>query len=102
MNQETEYVHMLNATMCATTRVICAILENHQVDDGIIVPEALRHYMPTCYREKLPFVKPAPIEQEEAAKSKKQQAAGKKSKDSKVPQADGDVTGDVSKLNLKS
>lgn len=38
---------MLNATMCATTRVICAILENYQTTDGIIVPEALREFMPT-------------------------------------------------------
>ena len=34
MNEETEYVHMLNATMCATTRVICAILENYQTPEG--------------------------------------------------------------------
>lgn len=47
---QAEYVHMLNATMCATTRTICAILENNQVEDGVIVPEALRNYMPegTC------------------------------------------------------
>ena len=32
--------------MCATTRVICAILENNQVEDGIIVPEVLRDFMP--------------------------------------------------------
>lgn len=37
---------MLNATMCATTRTICAILENYQTDDGIIVPEVLRPLMP--------------------------------------------------------
>ena len=37
---------MLNATMCATTRVICAILENYQTEDGIIVPEPLKKYMP--------------------------------------------------------
>jgi len=37
---------MLNATMCATTRVICAILENYQTDDGILVPEAVKPYMP--------------------------------------------------------
>ncbi len=43
---QVEYVHMLNATMCATTRVICAILENYQTTDGIIVPEALREFMP--------------------------------------------------------
>eukprot|EP00124_Ichthyophonus_hoferi_P003788 Ihof_evm2s354 gene=Ihof_evmTU2s354 len=28
-----EYVHMLNGTMAATTRVICAILENYQTED---------------------------------------------------------------------
>jgi hypothetical protein len=43
---QTEFVHMLNATMCATTRTICAILENFQVEDGVIVPEVLRIFMP--------------------------------------------------------
>lgn len=37
MNAATEYVHMLNATMCATTRVICALLECHQTEDGVKV-----------------------------------------------------------------
>lgn len=37
---------MLNATMCATTRVMCAILENYQTEDGIVVPEKLREFMP--------------------------------------------------------
>lgn len=37
MNANTEYVHMLNATMCATTRVICAILETHQTETGVKV-----------------------------------------------------------------
>lgn len=37
---------MLNATMCATTRTMCAILENYQTDDGVVVPEILRPYMP--------------------------------------------------------
>lgn len=45
-----EYVHMLNATMCATTRTICAILENYQMDDGILVPEVLRPFMPKSMR----------------------------------------------------
>nr|XP_034306136.1 serine--tRNA ligase, cytoplasmic isoform X1 [Crassostrea gigas] len=78
MNQEADYVHMLNATMCATTRTICAILENYQVEDGVIVPEALRKYMPPGYDEKLPFVKPAPIDQEESKKTKKHKDAQKK------------------------
>lgn len=37
---------MLNATMCATTRVMCAILENYQTEEGIVVPEKLREFMP--------------------------------------------------------
>lgn len=43
---QAEFVHMLNATMCATTRVMCAILENYQTEEGIVVPEALREFMP--------------------------------------------------------
>lgn len=43
---QVEYVHMLNATMCATTRVICALLENYQTEEGVTVPEALKPYMP--------------------------------------------------------
>lgn len=86
MNADAEYVHMLNATMCATTRVICAILENYQTDDGVVVPDALREFMPAKYRELIPFVKPAPIDEEMAA------AAAKKAKQTKKRQgAAGDA-----------
>ncbi|VVC92760.1 serine--tRNA ligase, cytoplasmic [Leptidea sinapis] len=71
MNAATEYVHMLNATMCATTRVICAILEVHQTEEGIKVPEAIKMWMPDQYKELIPFVKPAPIDVEVAAKKGK-------------------------------
>lgn len=37
---------MLNATMCATTRVICAILELNQTETGIVIPEVLKPFMP--------------------------------------------------------
>ncbi|CAF1104498.1 unnamed protein product [Adineta steineri] len=67
LNESSEYVHMLNATMCATTRTICAILENYQTEDGIIVPEVLKSLMPKKYSEKIPFVKEAPVEQESKA-----------------------------------
>lgn len=50
------YVHMLNSTMCAVTRMICIILENYQSDKGIIVPDALRRYMPKRYCEIIPYV----------------------------------------------
>lgn len=61
---QVEFVHMLNATMCATTRVICAILENYQTEEGIVIPEVLRAYMPPGLKELLKFVKPAPIDKE--------------------------------------
>ena len=60
---QVEFVHLLNATMCATTRVICAILENCQSDEGIVVPEVLRPYMPAQYSQLIKFVKSAPIEE---------------------------------------
>jgi len=40
-----KYVHMLNSTLCATTRTLCAILENYQTNDGVKVPEVLIPYM---------------------------------------------------------
>ena len=60
-NAATEFVHMLNATLCATTRVMCAILELNQTETGIRVPEILRPFMPTKYCDEIPFVKPAPV-----------------------------------------
>merc|ERR1712025_1286237 len=81
MGQETTFVHMLNATMCATTRTLCAILENFQMEDGIVVPEVLRKYMPPAYSEKIPFVKPAPIDEQEAKKQKKGKKGDKQSTD---------------------
>ncbi len=42
----TEFVHTLNATACAVPRMIVAILENFQQEDGsVIVPPVLRPYM---------------------------------------------------------
>ncbi|XP_034251561.1 serine--tRNA ligase, cytoplasmic isoform X1 [Thrips palmi] len=78
MNAQTNYVHMLNATACAVTRVICAIMETYQTDSGITVPEMLRPFMPEAYREFIPFVKTAPIDEEESKKQKKQKEGSKK------------------------
>merc|ERR1719195_437653 len=72
MNQTTEYCHMLNGTMCAVTRVICVLLEINQTETGIKVPEILKQWMPKKYEEEIPFVNPAPIDEEEAKKAKKQ------------------------------
>ncbi|XP_021914343.1 serine--tRNA ligase, cytoplasmic isoform X3 [Zootermopsis nevadensis] len=78
MNAQTDFVHMLNATMCATTRVICALLEVYQTETGIRVPEVLKPYLPTVYQEEIPFVKPAPINEAETKKQKKQKEGMKK------------------------
>jgi seryl-tRNA synthetase len=41
-----QHVHTLNSTAVATSRVIRAILENYQQEDGsVVIPEALRPYM---------------------------------------------------------
>ncbi|KAG8230446.1 hypothetical protein J437_LFUL014710 [Ladona fulva] len=58
MGAQTSYVHMLNATMCATTRVICAILEVHQTSTGIAVPEVLKPFMPPSRFFNLEFLIP--------------------------------------------
>lgn len=52
---EGAYVHMLNATMCAITRMICIVLETYQTDKGIVVPTVLKQYMPEKYKDMIPF-----------------------------------------------
>ncbi|MFB6190924.1 MAG: serine--tRNA ligase [Candidatus Nanohaloarchaea archaeon] len=42
---DNETAHTLNATACATSRVMTAIIENNQTEDGIRIPEALTEYM---------------------------------------------------------
>jgi seryl-tRNA synthetase len=43
---KTEFLHTLNGTAAAYSRILIALIENHQQSDGsIIIPEALRPYM---------------------------------------------------------
>jgi len=43
---KTDYVHMLNATAIAIGRMLIAIIENYQQNDGsIVVPDILRPYV---------------------------------------------------------
>eukprot|EP00172_Hildenbrandia_rubra_P004173 Plantae.Rhodophyta-Hildenbrandia_rubra.ctg7950.p1 GENE.Plantae.Rhodophyta-Hildenbrandia_rubra.ctg7950~~Plantae.Rhodophyta-Hildenbrandia_rubra.ctg7950.p1 ORF type:complete len:481 (-),score=100.14 Plantae.Rhodophyta-Hildenbrandia_rubra.ctg7950:314-1756(-) len=71
------YVHMLNSTLCATTRVICCILETFQTDTGIRVPEILQ---PFLGRDFIPFVQDPPKLKVSKSSKKKggKQANGKK------------------------
>lgn len=54
-NESKRYVHMLNSTLCACTRVICCILELNQTDTGIKVPKVLQPYL--AGMDFIPFVK---------------------------------------------
>jgi len=42
---DNETAHTLNATACATSRVMTAIIENNQTENGIKIPEPLQKYM---------------------------------------------------------
>ncbi|KAL1979398.1 hypothetical protein VTN96DRAFT_6070 [Rasamsonia emersonii] len=53
------YVHALNATLCATERTLCCILENYQTENGINVPEPLRKYIPGA-PEFIPYTRDLP------------------------------------------
>ncbi len=43
--EENHVAHTLNATACATSRVMTAIIENNQTEEGIKIPKALQQYM---------------------------------------------------------
>ena len=60
MQGNVEYVHMLNGTLSAISRTICAVLEVHQTPEGIRVPEALKPFLPAKYQELIPFVAASP------------------------------------------
>ncbi len=45
-NEETQYLHTLNSTLVATSRVLVSIMENFQTKDShIIIPKVLQKYM---------------------------------------------------------
>ncbi|ODQ83208.1 hypothetical protein BABINDRAFT_159649 [Babjeviella inositovora NRRL Y-12698] len=60
MNEKNKaYVHCLNSTLCATERALCCILENYQTEEGLVIPEVLRKYIPG-EPEFIPFIKDLP------------------------------------------
>ena len=67
---------MLNATMCAVSRTICALLENYQTEEGIALPSVLKPFLPEGV-EFIKFVKPAPIDEKPEAKKQKKKTKNK-------------------------
>lgn len=43
-DRKTELAHTLNGSSLALPRILAALLENYQTEDGIVIPEALRCY----------------------------------------------------------
>ena len=50
----TKYVHMLNGTLCAVERTLCALVENYCEKDGIRLPGVLATFYGADF---IPFVK---------------------------------------------
>lgn len=73
LTQVKQYVHMLNATLVATERTMCCIVENYQNDKGIVVPDVLRPYM--CGIEFIPFVNKPSSSSSSKSKEKKEATA---------------------------
>eukprot|EP00766_Chilomastix_caulleryi_P000587 gnl/Chilomastix_caulleri/1572.p1 GENE.gnl/Chilomastix_caulleri/1572~~gnl/Chilomastix_caulleri/1572.p1 ORF type:complete len:270 (+),score=114.18 gnl/Chilomastix_caulleri/1572:79-810(+) len=48
-----QYVHMLNATLTATERTLCCLVETHQTPTGVKVPKPLQPFVGTDF---LPYV----------------------------------------------
>jgi seryl-tRNA synthetase len=66
-----KYVHALNATLTATERALCCILENYQTPEGVVVPEVLRKWIPG-EKDFLPFIRELPKDStSQKAKAKK-------------------------------
>src|SRR5690606_17013956 len=42
--QKTQLLHTLNGSALALPRIVAAILENNQTNEGIVIPEVLRPY----------------------------------------------------------
>jgi seryl-tRNA synthetase len=42
--KKNQLCHTLNGSALALPRIVAALLENHQTEDGIIIPEALRKF----------------------------------------------------------
>ena len=39
------FARFVNATLVASQRTLCCVLENYQTDDGVVVPDVLVRYM---------------------------------------------------------
>lgn len=72
---------MLNATLCATERTMCCIVENYQTEEGIRVPSVLQPFMGG--KELIPYNKKCVdrfMEEKAKEEEKEKKKGGKKEK----------------------
>ena len=75
---------MLNSTLCATSRAMCAIVENYQEETGIRVPTVLQPYLGN--KEFIPYDEKALkefMDEVEKERAKKNKGKGEKKKGKK-------------------
>ena len=66
---EKKHVHMLNSTLCATTRTLSCLIENYQTPHGVHVPEVLVPFMGGITH--IPYVREMPVVAVKKTKAKK-------------------------------
>jgi seryl-tRNA synthetase len=85
-SSEKNLVHMLNATLCATGRAMCAIVENYQTEEGVKIPEVLQPYLGN--RDFIPYDDKCVKEfMEEVEKERAKKYKGKNEKKDQQPKA---------------
>ena len=67
--EEKKHVHMLNSTLCATTRTLSCLIENYQTPHGVHVPEVLVPFMGGITH--IPYVREMPVVAVKKTKAKK-------------------------------
>lgn len=82
-------VHLLNSTLCATGRAMCAIVENYQTEEGIKIPTVLQPFLGNKkfipYDEKCLAEFVEEQKAEEVKKAKKSKGKGKAKGDKEKP-----------------
>ncbi|CAI2366358.1 unnamed protein product [Moneuplotes crassus] len=90
--------HMLNATLCATGRAMCAIVENYQTEDGIRIPTVLQPFLGG--RDFIPYDEKALkkfMDEVEKERAKKNKGTHSKKGEGKKPKAKEEHKQEVTK-----
>ena len=95
---KSDFVHMLNGTLCASERTLCCILENYQTPEGVRVPKVLVPFVGTDF---IKYTQPLPKKEEKKEDKKEDKKGGKKEegkgkgKDKTEGKVEGEAEGKV-------